>query len=113
MPLRTVPIPKTGRGNVFPLFAVLGAVGIVLGAAYLLWMLQRVIFGTLPEEYSSLTDLTLLEVACLGVAGGQGTQNMGFFAVRQFDGSLAQLHGSLSVANFIFGACCEYPRQVV
>jgi NADH-quinone oxidoreductase subunit M len=48
-----------------PIFAVLGSVGIVLGAAYLLWMLQRVIFGTLPEEYRGLSDLTATEIACL------------------------------------------------
>jgi NADH-quinone oxidoreductase subunit M len=48
-----------------PVFAVLGSVGIVLGAAYLLWMLQRVIFGALPEEYGGLSDLTAAEIACL------------------------------------------------
>jgi NADH-quinone oxidoreductase subunit M len=48
-----------------PVFAVLGSVGIVLGAAYLLWMVQRVIFGTLPEEYRGLSDLTVAEIACL------------------------------------------------
>lgn len=54
-----------GVFHYMPLFAVLGSVGIVLGAAYLLWMVQRVIFGTLPEEYSGLTDLTPVEIACL------------------------------------------------
>ncbi len=48
-----------------PAFAVGVAVGIVLGAAYLLWMLQRVIFGTLPEKYAGLGDLTTLEVLAL------------------------------------------------
>jgi len=48
-----------------PAFAVGAAVGIVLGAAYLLWMLQRVIFGTLPEKYAGLSDLSTLEVLAL------------------------------------------------
>jgi len=48
-----------------PLYAVLGSVGIVLGAAYLLWMVQRVLFGTLREEYGSLPDLTTVEILCL------------------------------------------------
>jgi len=48
-----------------PAFAVGVAVGIVLGAAYLLWMLQRVIFGTLPEKYAGLKDLSALEVLAL------------------------------------------------
>jgi NADH-quinone oxidoreductase subunit M len=48
-----------------PLFAVLGAVGIVLGAAYMLGMLQRVIFGTLLAEYGNLKDLSITEFSCL------------------------------------------------
>jgi NADH-quinone oxidoreductase subunit M len=48
-----------------PAFAVGVAVGIVLGAAYLLWMVQRVIFGTLPEKYAGLRDLSTLEVLAL------------------------------------------------
>ena len=48
-----------------PVFAVGTAVGIVLGAAYLLWMLQRVIFGTLPEKYAGLSDLSALELLAL------------------------------------------------
>jgi len=48
-----------------PAFAVGAAVGIVLGAAYLLWMLQRVIFGTLPEQYAGLRDLSALELLAL------------------------------------------------
>jgi NADH-quinone oxidoreductase subunit M len=48
-----------------PAFAVGVAVGIVLGAAYLLWMLQRVIFGVLPEKYAGLDDLSALELLAL------------------------------------------------
>jgi len=48
-----------------PGFAVGAAVGIVLGAAYLLWMLQRVIFGSLPEQYAGLADLSAAELLSL------------------------------------------------
>jgi NADH-quinone oxidoreductase subunit M len=48
-----------------PIYAVLGALGVILGAAYLLWMLQRVIYGALPEEYRQLPDLSALEILCL------------------------------------------------
>jgi len=44
-------------------FGVLGALGIILGAAYMLWMVQRVFFG-LPthRDHPPLTDLNLREV---------------------------------------------------
>jgi len=45
-----------------PLFAVLGATGVILGAVYMLWMVQRVIFG--PKRRAAehgMTDLTLRE----------------------------------------------------
>ena len=35
-----------------PRYAVLGATGMILGAYYLLWMLQRVIFGPLREPHA-------------------------------------------------------------
>ena len=46
------------------LWAVAGATGIVLGAAYMLWLYQRVMFGgnDNPENHS-LTDLSLRELA--------------------------------------------------
>jgi NADH-quinone oxidoreductase subunit M len=46
------------------LWAVAGATGIVLGAAYMLWLYQRVMFGSNDNpENQSLTDLTLRELA--------------------------------------------------
>jgi NADH-quinone oxidoreductase subunit M len=42
----------TGMFAKSPKAAVLGATGMVLGAYYLLWMLQRVIFGPLREPHS-------------------------------------------------------------
>lgn len=47
-------------------WAAWGVVGIVLGAAYLLWLYQRVMFGPISNpENKSLPDLNLREFACL------------------------------------------------
>jgi len=40
---------------------VISTLGILLGAAYMLWTLQRVYLGTLPEKWNELTDLTTRE----------------------------------------------------
>ncbi len=42
----------------------LAAIGVILAAVYLLWMFQRVMYGTVREAYKDLPDLTPLEVAC-------------------------------------------------
>ena len=49
----------------FVLWSVFAALGVILGAAYLLYMVQRVIFGALPEKYKELPDLTAVELICL------------------------------------------------
>ncbi len=47
-------------------FAVLGATGVILSAVYLLWMLQRVLFGEVTkEENARLEDLDWRETAGL------------------------------------------------
>jgi len=48
------------------LFAVLGCLGVILSAVYLLWMLQRVLFGeTSKRENAELKDMDGREVAAL------------------------------------------------
>src|SRR5262245_16757857 len=48
------------------MFAVLGATGVILSAVYLLWMLQRVMFGKVTgRENTELSDLDLREKAAL------------------------------------------------
>ncbi len=48
------------------LFAVLGCLGVILSAVYLLWMLQRVLFGeTTKRENAELKDMDGREVAAL------------------------------------------------
>jgi NADH-quinone oxidoreductase subunit M len=47
-------------------WAVLAALGIVLGAAYMLWMYQRVFFGPVTNpENEKLRDLDAREIVCL------------------------------------------------
>jgi NADH-quinone oxidoreductase subunit M len=54
----TVPYART--------FAVIGATGVILSAVYLLWMLQRVLFGeTTKRENAELKDLNSREKAAL------------------------------------------------
>ncbi|MBI2981799.1 MAG: NADH-quinone oxidoreductase subunit M [Deltaproteobacteria bacterium] len=49
-----------------PIYAALGALGVVLGAVYLLWMIRRVFFGPIThEENRNLLDLNLREVLLL------------------------------------------------
>jgi NADH-quinone oxidoreductase subunit M len=48
------------------LWALMGALGIVLGAAYMLWMYQRVFFGPITNpENEKLSDLNFRELAYL------------------------------------------------
>jgi NADH-quinone oxidoreductase subunit M len=42
----------------------IAAVGVILAAIYLLWMFQRVMYGTVREAYKDLPDLNAVEVAC-------------------------------------------------
>ena len=44
--------------------AFLAATGVILGAAYMLWLYRRVIFGELTkEDLKSITDLNAREIA--------------------------------------------------
>jgi NADH-quinone oxidoreductase subunit M len=55
-----------GAFQTMPTFAVIGALGVILAAGYLLWMYQRVMFGEVTHQANmQLTDLTLREVVVL------------------------------------------------
>jgi NADH-quinone oxidoreductase subunit M len=55
-----------GAFQALPRFAVIGAVGVILAAVYLLWMYQRVMFGEVThEENRHLEDLNLREIVVL------------------------------------------------
>jgi len=48
------------------LVAVLASLGVILGAAYMLWLYKRVVFGKLiNEELKKLTDLNKSEIVIL------------------------------------------------
>jgi NADH-quinone oxidoreductase subunit M len=46
-----------------PVWGAIAAVGVILAAIYMLWMFQRVMYGTVREAYRNLPDLTPIEVA--------------------------------------------------
>jgi NADH-quinone oxidoreductase subunit M len=52
----------------YPLVAILAAVGAVVTAAYILLLLRRVFFGTMPAEFDrQVGDITLKDKAALGL----------------------------------------------
>ncbi len=58
-----------GAFSVYRTVTIVSAIGIILGAAYVLWMLQRVFLGPLNEKYSELPDINARElVSVLPVA---------------------------------------------
>ena len=55
-----------GTFETFRTFAVLAALGVILGAVYMLWMYQRVIYGEIKHEANrSLTDMSGREIAVM------------------------------------------------
>ncbi|WP_257305004.1 complex I subunit 4 family protein [Geothrix campi] len=51
-----------GSFQAFPWAAVVATLGIILGAAYLLWMYQRVMFGPITATNEKMEDLNLREI---------------------------------------------------
>jgi len=51
-----------GAFQAFPWAAVVATLGIILGAAYMLWMYQRVMFGPITSENEKMADLNAREV---------------------------------------------------
>jgi NADH-quinone oxidoreductase subunit M len=55
-----------GAFQVWPTLAVIGTLGVILAAVYMLWMYQRVMFGEISRrENTQLIDLSLREIAVL------------------------------------------------
>lgn len=48
-----------------PLYAFLAIIGIVIGAAYLLWLIQRMFLGRLNERYREIPEINGLEIFSL------------------------------------------------
>jgi NADH-quinone oxidoreductase subunit M len=54
----------TFKSNLHTAFGVLATLGVILGAAYMLWMVQKVFFGTITHrENQGLKDMNLREFA--------------------------------------------------
>jgi len=56
-----------GSFKAFAWPTALAAFGIVLAAGYILWMIERVFFGTARERFAHITDATLIEALPLGL----------------------------------------------
>jgi NADH-quinone oxidoreductase subunit M len=54
-----------GAFQTFRTLTIIAAVTIVLTAAYMLWVLQRVFLGTLPDKWKNLTDMNGREMVML------------------------------------------------
>ena len=54
-----------GAFQTFRTLTIISAVTIVLTAGYMLWVIQRVFLGTLPEKWKGLTDMNGREMAML------------------------------------------------
>lgn len=55
----------------YPVLVLLATIGVILAAAYLLWAVQRMLFGRLPEDMPVMRDLSRGEVgimACFAIA---------------------------------------------
>ena len=54
------------HGGAWWAFAVLGTFGVVLAAGYILWMLERVFYGPMADQWKGLPDATRLEMFTVG-----------------------------------------------
>ena len=54
-----------GAYSTLPYFAVIASTGVVITAGYLMWMLQRVVMGSLPDKFADLVDATPREILAL------------------------------------------------
>ncbi|MCL6519113.1 MAG: NADH-quinone oxidoreductase subunit M [Armatimonadetes bacterium] len=82
-----------GAIPIFTVISALGVIGIVINAAYLLWMLQRVLLGPLNPKWAEITDtdareiISLVPLAALSLLVGI----LPSLIIRTFDGSLQQI----------------------
>ena len=88
-----------GAYDKFKLLTILSTIGIVVGAAYFLWTLQRVFLGTLNPKYEELPEingreiLTLVPLGILTIVLGVWPN----FAIDMFRESVTNLIGVLQI----------------
>ena len=56
-----------GSFPAWQIFTIIATVGVVLTAAYILWMIQRTIFGPRPEHHNNLLDASLPEMVPVAI----------------------------------------------
>ena len=56
-----------GSFSTFPVLVLLATIGVILAAAYLLWAVQRMLFGPRAEGVQQLQDLTRREAGVMAV----------------------------------------------
>ncbi len=54
-----------GAFQVYQWLTIVSSIGIVLTASYMLWTLQRLFLGSLPEKWNGLTDINIRELIAL------------------------------------------------
>ncbi len=87
-----------GAFESFPMLTILSTIGIVVGAAYFLWTLQRVFLGTLNPKYEELPEingreiLTLVPLGILVIVLGIWPH----FAIEMFSESVVNLTTKMS-----------------
>jgi NADH-quinone oxidoreductase subunit M len=65
-PMGTWSIPLIGPASKGVVLSVIAATGVILGAVYMLWLVQRVFFGPMRKAAThGLPDLTLREWLCV------------------------------------------------
>ena len=87
-----------GAFQKFPLLTILSTIGIVVGAAYFLWTLQRVFLGTLNPKYEELPEINRREILTL-VPLGILTIVLGILpniAIDMFNVSVSNLVGMIN-----------------
>ena len=50
-----------GAFKAFPVLTILAVLGIILAAGYILWMIQRTMFGPRPARWDGLRDASLID----------------------------------------------------
>ncbi|MCL4554350.1 MAG: NADH-quinone oxidoreductase subunit M, partial [Actinobacteria bacterium] len=53
------------RSDLWPGLVIISAVGVLLAAAYMLWMVQRTVMGEAKGAVAKIRDLTVFEIAML------------------------------------------------
>ena len=82
------------------LVAVLASLGVILGAAYMLWLYKRVVFGKLiNEELKKLTDLNKSEIVIL-ISLAIPTLFFGFYPEPLMNSIEASVENTLNMYNF-------------